>query len=172
MGAGPIGLATIVWAKAKGATVVVSEIAPGRAELARALGADVVINPNECNPADRVRELAGHNPDLVFECIGVRGTLGKAVHMLGLRGLAVVVGVCMEPDQITPVECVFKEVTVRFVLGYTRQEFEATIAALSAGRIRPQAMVTDVITIERVPEMFAALRNPGTHAKALIEFAG
>ncbi len=72
MGAGPIGLATLTWAKGKGAAVVVSELAEGRSELARKLGADVVVNPNSQNPADKVRELTGHNPDLVFECIGIR----------------------------------------------------------------------------------------------------
>ncbi len=50
MGAGPIGLATLTWAKGKGATVVVSEMAAGRIELARKLGADVVVNPQERRP--------------------------------------------------------------------------------------------------------------------------
>ena len=46
MGAGPIGLATLLWCKAKGAkTVIVSELAAGRAELARRLGATEVVNP-------------------------------------------------------------------------------------------------------------------------------
>ena len=170
MGAGPIGLATLVWAKAKGATVVVSELAAGRAELARKLGADVVINPNEQNPPDKVREMTGRSPDLIFECIGVKGTLGAAINMAGPRGQVVVLGVCMESDRIQPVLCVFKEVSVNFVLGYDREDFSETIDALATGRIKPQAMVTDIITVDEVPEMFQALRSPGARAKVLVEF--
>jgi len=170
MGAGPIGLATLTWAKGKGATVVVSELAEGRAELARKLGADVVLNPNQKDPAAQVHEMTGRAPDLIFECIGVKGTLDKAIEMIGPRGQIVIVGVCMEPDQITPVKCIFKEVSVNFVLGYDPADFDETINALSSGKIKPQPMVTDIIEVEQVPEMFEALRKPGNRAKVMVEF--
>ena len=41
---------------------------------------------------------------------------------------------------------------------------------MSSGRITPQPMVTDIIDVERVPEMFQTLRKPGAHAKVLVEF--
>jgi (R,R)-butanediol dehydrogenase/meso-butanediol dehydrogenase/diacetyl reductase len=170
MGAGPIGLATLTWAKGKGAKVIVSELAEGRAELARKLGADVIVNPNVQAPADKVRELTGHNPDVVFECIGVKGTLGQAVSMVGPRGQVVVVGVCMEPDEIQPLQCIMREIDVSFVLGYDPADFNETIEALATGRIKPQPMVTDIISVDQVPEMFQTLRRPGTHAKVLVEF--
>jgi (R,R)-butanediol dehydrogenase/meso-butanediol dehydrogenase/diacetyl reductase len=171
MGAGPIGLATLTWAKGKGATVVVSEIAEGRAELARKLGADVVLNPKQKDPAAQVREITGRLPDLIFECIGVKGTLDSAIQMIGPRGQIVVVGVCMEPDQIQPVQCIFKEISVNFVLGYDPVDFDETINALANGRIKPQPMVTDIIGVDQVPEMFKTLRQPGAHAKVLVEFS-
>ena len=170
MGAGPIGLATLTWAKGKGAKVVVSEIAAGRAELARKLGADFVVNPKETDPAAQVREMIGESPATVFECIGVKGTLENAIEMVRPRGQVVVVGVCMEPDQITPLRCIFKEVSVNFVLGYDPPDFDETIKALASGRIKPQPMVTDVIGVDQVPEMFEALRKPGGRAKVIVEF--
>jgi (R,R)-butanediol dehydrogenase/meso-butanediol dehydrogenase/diacetyl reductase len=170
LGAGPIGLATLTWAKGRGATVVVSELAEGRAELARTLGADVVVNPNDQEPAAKAREITGRSPDLVFECIGVKGTLATAINMVGPRGQVVVVGVCMEPDQIQPMNCIFKEVSVNFVLGYDPADFDETIEALASAKIKPQAMVTDVIAVDQVPEMFQVLRRPGSRAKVLVEF--
>jgi (R,R)-butanediol dehydrogenase / meso-butanediol dehydrogenase / diacetyl reductase len=170
MGAGPIGLATLVWVKAKGGRVVVSELAQGRAELARTLGADVIVNPREQGPADKVREMTGRNPDLVFECIGVKGTLSEAIGMVSPRGQVVVVGVCMEADEIQPMLCIMREVGVNFVLGYDPADFDETINALASGMIRPQPMVTDIIGVEQVPEMFQTLRRPGAHAKVLVEF--
>jgi threonine dehydrogenase-like Zn-dependent dehydrogenase len=85
-------------------------------------------------------------------------------------GQAVVVGVCMEADEIQPPQCILREVHVNFVLGYDLADFDETIAALPAGKIKPQPMVTDIIGVEQVPEMFQTLRHPGDHAKVLVEF--
>jgi (R,R)-butanediol dehydrogenase / meso-butanediol dehydrogenase / diacetyl reductase len=171
MGAGPIGLATLIWCKARGAqTVIVSELAPGRVELARRLGASEVVNPTVQDPSERMRELTGRAPDLVFECVGVRSTLEAAIHTVATLGRVVVLGVCMEPDQITPVRCIFKEISVIFTLGYSDGEFQETIDALTAGKIDPSPMVTDIISVEKVPEMFLALRKPGSRAKVIVEF--
>jgi (R,R)-butanediol dehydrogenase / meso-butanediol dehydrogenase / diacetyl reductase len=56
------------------------------------------------------------------------------------------------------------------VLGYDPADFDETIEALASGRIKPQPMVTDVITVDEVPEMFNALRKPGARAKVIVEF--
>jgi len=169
MGAGLIGLATLTWAKAKGATAVVSELAEGRGELARELGADVIVNPRAQNPADRVREMTGHNPDLVFECIGVKGTLGQAIGMVAPRGQVVVVGVCMEPDTIYPMVCVTKELSVQFVLGYDPMEFRQTLDYIAGGDIDVEPLITGEIGIADVPKAFETLGDPEGHAKILVQ---
>jgi (R,R)-butanediol dehydrogenase/meso-butanediol dehydrogenase/diacetyl reductase len=171
MGAGPIGLATLIWCKAKGAqAVVVSELAPGRFDVAQRLGATAVVNPQKENPGAKVKEITGREPDIVFECIGVKSTLQSAVEMVAPRGRVAVLGVCMEPDQIMPLACVLKEIRLDFVLGYSRAEFEETIAALSTGKIDVQPVITDVIGVDQVPQMFQALRKPTGQAKVLVEF--
>jgi len=171
MGAGPIGLSTLIWAKAKGAgAVVVSELAPGRTELAMKLGADAVVNPTEDDPSEAVKSITGRPPEIVFECIGVKSTLGAAIGMVGRHGQVVVIGVCMEADSIYPLTCVMKEVQINFALAYTRGEFLETIDALSKGTIDATPMITDVIDLDQIPEMFTALKRPGTRAKVMVEF--
>jgi threonine dehydrogenase-like Zn-dependent dehydrogenase len=86
------------------------------------------------------------------------------------RGQVVVVGVCMERDEINPLQCILKEVNVNFVLGYDRADFNETIEALSSRKIDPRPMITDIIRVDQVPEMFQTLRHPGDHAKVLVEF--
>jgi (R,R)-butanediol dehydrogenase/meso-butanediol dehydrogenase/diacetyl reductase len=171
MGAGPIGLSTLIWAKARGASaVVVSELAPGRTELAMKLGADAVVNPTEGDPAEAVREITGRPPEIVFECIGVKSTLPAAIGMVGRHGHIVVIGVCLESDSIYPLTCVMKEVQINFALAYTRAEFQHTIDALANGTIDATPMITDVIEVDQVPEMFVELKRPGTRAKVMVEF--
>jgi (R,R)-butanediol dehydrogenase/meso-butanediol dehydrogenase/diacetyl reductase len=171
MGAGPIGLSTLIWAKAKGAgAIVVSELAPGRTELAMKLGATAIVNPEKEDPADKVRSITGRAPEIVFECIGVKSTLSAAINMVGRHGRVVVIGVCMEPDSIVPLLCVMKEVSIDFALAYNRAEFQETIDALASGAIDATPMITDVIDVGRVPEMFTALKRPGSRAKVMVEF--
>jgi (R,R)-butanediol dehydrogenase/meso-butanediol dehydrogenase/diacetyl reductase len=171
MGAGPIGLAALTWCKARGASpIIVSELAAGRSDLALKFGATEVVNPNQHNPADRMRELTGRAPELVIECIGVKGTLGGAIDIAGTHGRVVVIGACVEPDTIVPMKWLVKEVSVEFALGYTKAEFEEALDALASGKVNPKPMITDVIGLAEVPAMFDALRKPGTRAKVLIEF--
>jgi len=172
MGAGPIGLSTLLWCKVRGAeAVVVSEPAPVRLELARKLGATAVVNPQQESPAHKVKEITGREPDIVFECVGVKSALDAAIGMVAPLGRVAVLGVCMEPDQIVPLMCILKEVSIDFMLGYSRAEFEETIAALSSGRIDVKPMITDVIGVDDVPAMFQTLRKPTSQAKVLVEFA-
>ena len=71
MGAGPIGLVTLLWARFAGArTIVVSEMADGRRDKALAMGADAVGHPRVKSPAAMMQEMTGAPPDVVFECIG------------------------------------------------------------------------------------------------------
>lgn len=170
MGAGPIGLATLIWCKQRGAKAIVSELAPGRTELAMRLGADAVVNPSEQSPAEKMKEMTGRAPEIVFECIGVRSTLDAAIRMAGLHGEVVVLGACMEPDQIVPLHCLFKELSIDFSVGYRRGDFEEVIEALASGRVDAKPLITDVISVDQVPQMFEALRTPGNRAKVLVEF--
>lgn len=63
IGCGPIGLAVILMLKARGVgTVVASDPAPGRRELARRCGADVVVDPaaGESSPFTAAAAMGGH----------------------------------------------------------------------------------------------------------------
>ncbi|MBI4514210.1 MAG: alcohol dehydrogenase catalytic domain-containing protein [Deltaproteobacteria bacterium] len=171
IGAGPIGLVTLLWARHLGAkTIVVSEITDGRAALARQLGATAVENPHRSDPTATVRELAGREPDTVYECVGVKGTLNTAFMAAATRGEVIVLGACMEMDEVFPLTAVLKELEVKFVLGYTRAEFEAAIEALEHRHFEVQPLITDVISLDEVPRAFAELSQPSTQAKVVVEF--
>ncbi len=64
VGCGPVGLGVILMLKAKGVrTVVASDYSPGRRALARACGADVVVDPAEASPHTAVAG-RGHLEDI------------------------------------------------------------------------------------------------------------
>jgi (R,R)-butanediol dehydrogenase / meso-butanediol dehydrogenase / diacetyl reductase len=160
VGAGPIGLAVTLLAQLAGArSVVVSETAAGRRAKAASLGAQVV------DPA--VEEPAA--AEVIFECVGVPGLLRQCIERAPLHGRIIVVGVCRGEDRIFPRVALRKELSIRFVLGYTRDEFALILDMLGAGRIDASPLITGVIGLDQTPAMFEALRTPGDHAKVLID---
>jgi threonine dehydrogenase-like Zn-dependent dehydrogenase len=57
IGCGPIGLAVVLMLKAAGVrTVVASDLSPGRRDLARKCGADVVVDPRQSSPWDAYKQ--------------------------------------------------------------------------------------------------------------------
>jgi (R,R)-butanediol dehydrogenase/meso-butanediol dehydrogenase/diacetyl reductase len=170
MGGGPVGLATAIWAKREGAEcVVVSDLSEWRRGMARRLGADAVAEAGKEDPRDILMERTGREPDVVFDCVGVPGTINAAMQMAGLRGRIVVAGVCLEADSFMPLIGIMKESEIKFVLAYLKQEFQQTVDALADGTLQADAMITDVIDIASVPATFRTLATPTTQSKVLIE---
>jgi (R,R)-butanediol dehydrogenase/meso-butanediol dehydrogenase/diacetyl reductase len=170
IGAGPIGLAVTAWARFFGArTVVVNERAPGRIALAGKFGATSVTDVSKEEPVAAFTREAGGPPDVIFECVGAPGLLQQCIGMVRPRGRVVVVGVCMQPDTIFPVMAVVKEIELRFVVAYRRQDFELTVEMLDRGRIPGREMVTDVVSLSAFPSAFEALKKPTTQCKVILE---
>jgi len=170
LGAGPIGLATALWARFFGArTVMVSENAPGRRALAVRFGASHVIDPsNEIAGAAFVKA-AGAPPDVIFECVGIPGMIQQCVMLAPPRGRIIVVGVCVQADTIFPMFAIVKEISLRFVVGYRKQDFQLTLDMLAANRIAAAAMVTDRVDLAQLPAAFEALKQPTTQCKVMLE---
>ncbi len=159
VGAGPIGLAVTLFARAAGARqIVVAEPGVDRRALAMTLGAIGV------ESAD-----AAPGMDIIFECVGVPGVLAQCMRIAPLHGLIVVVGVCRVEDRIMPRVAIRKELLLQFVLGYTRDTFALVLAMLASGQIDPAPLISGVIGLDAVPATFEALRRPGAHAKVLID---
>ena len=73
-GAGTIGLATIECLKALGANqVIVVQRKSVRQEYAKASGADIVLDPAECDVVAEIKRLTdGYGADIAFECTGAQ----------------------------------------------------------------------------------------------------
>lgn len=166
IGAGPIGLATAMWARFFGARhVVVSEQAAGRLALAGKFGATGGIDASKEDVRQAYAAIAGAKPDVIFECVGVPGVLQSCIKMAPVYGRIVIIGVCMVPDTIAPLNAIVKELQLNFVYYYRRQDFQFTLDMLATGRVDAQAMITEEIGFDRFPEAFEALKSPSANCK-------
>jgi threonine dehydrogenase-like Zn-dependent dehydrogenase len=62
-----------------------------------------------------------------------------------------------------------KELNVQYVLGYTPDEFAASLRLIAEGEVDVAAMVTATVGIGGVAQAFADLANPEAHTKIIVE---
>ena len=119
----------------------------------------------------RLGEALGAMPKrpIIFECVGVPGMLQDVIDGAPLWSRVVVVGVCMQPDQIEPALAINKEIDLRFVLGYTPLEYRDTLHMIAQGKVDPALLITGTVGLGGVDHAFAALADPEVHAKILID---
>jgi threonine dehydrogenase-like Zn-dependent dehydrogenase len=175
IGCGPVGLAVIAALRLAGVRpIVAADFSKRRRELAAAVGADLVVDPAATTPWQSWREAAVYpgpavRPAVVFECVGVPGVLDQVMAAAPRGTRIVVVGVCMEADTIHPLLGISKELNLQFVLGYTPDEFAATLRHIAEGKIPTTPLITGKVGIEGVAGAFEALATPERHAKILVE---
>lgn len=94
VGQGPVGAAATIGARLAGAALVVGiDTMPQRLERARALGADVVLDPTERDVVAEVRRLTGgEGADVVVEAVGREESFQTAVRLTRAAGVVSTVG--------------------------------------------------------------------------------
>lgn len=80
----------------------------------------------------------------------------------------VVVGVCQQPDTLTPVRAITKELTMRFVFAYRPGEFGQALDRIAGGSVDVSALSTATLNLDRADEAFDALRPPSEHCKMVL----
>lgn len=93
LGAGPIGLVTMIVARAFGAAVVyLADLLPSRLALGAALGATETIDAGVSNPVERIAELTGgKGVDYVFDASGSSAACASAPALAARGGSVTIV---------------------------------------------------------------------------------
>ncbi len=108
-------------------------------------------------------------PAVIFECVGVPGVIEGIMAAAPPNTRIVVVGVCMQRDQIEPMYGINKELNLQFVLGYSAEEFGVTLRNIAEGKINSDPLITGKVGVEGVAKAFNDLASPEHHAKILVE---
>ncbi len=168
LGAGPIGLLVAFWARRLGASeVIVADLNRHQEARAAAMGATGFAISGS-GLAEELPDLIGGAPDIVFECVGKRGLIDAAIGLVRLHGTVVGVGLCVGGDEWDAFRAISKEVSIVMSVFFNMAEFSAAIDALGGGRFRPQALITERIGLDRLPDTFEALRRRTTQCKVLV----
>jgi len=171
LGAGPIGLGAMFWARKLGAGAIAATASTRRNEnLAMQMGANAFLVPEKPAELPALAAAAlGGPPDLVVEAVGKKELIAQAVDCVRTAGTIVVVGFCSVPDAFIPAIAVWKEVRMQFSMTYSLQEFEYVARVLDAGSVEPHAMITDTVSLAALPGAFEALRRRSHQCKLLVD---
>jgi 2-desacetyl-2-hydroxyethyl bacteriochlorophyllide A dehydrogenase len=161
LGAGPIGLLMTQLVRAAGAaSIVVADPVAAKRNLARHLGADVVLDPAERAPAAAVREIAPEGADVVLECVGSPATATLALDLARRGGTVVWFGVSPPgaPATVEPYVVYRKELTIRgaFVNPHT---FGRALDLLAHRRIQVAPLISHRFELADVPEAIATVKR-------------
>jgi len=173
-GAGPIGLVTLLTAKAFGADMVcITDITQGRIDLAKKLGADfgVCIQPG-MKPqeiAAQVKEALGDDPDITLECSGAESSVQLAIYATKAGGSVLLVGMGPPEIKVPLVTAAIREVDIKGVFRY-RNCYPLALWLVSTGKIDLKPLITHRFTLEETLEAFETARTgAGGAIKVLIK---
>ncbi|MGE9881089.1 NAD(P)-dependent alcohol dehydrogenase [Bariatricus sp. SGI.161] len=172
LGAGCIGLVTLLACKAHGAgNIIVADIVDARLEKAKELGATHVINSKEVNALEEIARLTGgKGADKVFETAGSPVTIAQTAFAVKRGGTITLVGLSAQEEiNFNFAQIMDKEATIKSVFRY-RNIYPKAIEAVSAGAIDVNGIVTHEFDLEHIQEAFEeAINNKTDLVKAVIK---
>jgi threonine dehydrogenase-like Zn-dependent dehydrogenase len=188
-GLGAIGMLALQMARLNGAARVIAlDPIPGRAALAKELGADLVINPAETDAGRAIKDATGgRGVDVAIEISGAYSALQHAIRGVHREGL--VVAASYYGDQAGRLdlsrEWHHNRVTLRSsmpVWGCTHRcqpmwdmaRLERTaIELLAQGRLRVKPLIGLRVPFQQAAEGYALIdQSPGDKIKVVLMYAG
>jgi S-(hydroxymethyl)glutathione dehydrogenase/alcohol dehydrogenase len=177
-GCGGVGLSALLGAVVAGAeTIVAVDVAPGKLDLARELGASDVVTATS-SPAETaaaVADASGGGVDYAFDATGSPEAMLAAFLSTRKRGAAVLIGI-PRADAILPLPATTIPRMERRVLGSlygssrTERDFPLTLDLYRRGRLPLDRLISHRLPLGEVEHAFELLRS-GEAARVVLTLA-
>ncbi|UCF31579.1 MAG: alcohol dehydrogenase catalytic domain-containing protein [bacterium] len=153
IGAGVIGLMTLLLVKLEGAGVNVSDLQEEHLALARKMGADsaFLVGGNET--------MQPSSFDLIYETSGAPSGLADAIEFAAPGARIALLGLPAEAHPVPTTPIVRKELTLVGSMIYT-DEFPGVLELLESGRIDPKPLISDVVGLEDLDGAIKTFNSP------------
>lgn len=175
-GCGGVGLSATMIAAALGANVVAVDIAPEKLELARSVGAVATIDATAAGDVvGALRELTGGGAHVSLDALGSPTTCFNSIACLRKRGRHVQVGLMLagERHPAIPMDRVIAdELEILGSHGMQAHRYEAMLAMIAAGKLRPELLVGRRIDLAAAAEELPAMERFGGTGVTVIDRFG
>jgi L-iditol 2-dehydrogenase len=172
LGAGTIGMVTMLSCKAHGAgRIIVCDIVAERLAKAKELGATDIINSKDENAIEKIQELTeGRMADVVFETAGSPVTIAQTPFVARRGGTVCLVGIAAQEEiSYNFAQVMDKELTIKSVFRYANI-FPKAIAAVASGAIKIDGIVSREYDLDHIEEAYnEAVNNKTDLLKVVIK---
>ncbi|XP_055855585.1 sorbitol dehydrogenase [Episyrphus balteatus] len=162
LGAGPIGLVTLLVAQSMGASnIVITDISQNRLDVAKSLGATHTVliakDKTEEQTVKEIQTLIPNSPDKSIDCCGAESTIRLAI--LGTRsgGCVVIVGMGANESKVPLINACAREVDIRGVFRYCN-DYPTALALVASGKVDVKRLVTHHFDITETAKAFETSR--------------
>ncbi len=172
-GAGPIGLLTISALKSSGAgRIWAIEPVAERREMARQMGADVVLNPREGDVIQQILNDTGRRGvDLAVDCAAKYDTINDAIAVARSAGRVVLTGIHSDVRIAVRMHELRRKELVLYNVRRSNHETELALDMLREQPHRFAPLVTHRQPIDTIQSAFEMLeRGEGGAAKVVLQF--
>ena len=158
VGAGAIGLLTLLAARLRGAgSIVITDRSAHRLAVARSLGADLTIDVTAQDPVELVLAATdGRGADAVLEAVGIGATAVQSLRVARSGGHVTWIGNSAPTAELPIQELVTRELTLRGSYGF-REEFEQAADALAAGTVDARRIIERLAPLDEGSDLFREL---------------
>ena len=154
-GMGPVGLGGVVNAVHRGARVIAVESHPYRAELARQLGAEVVIDPTAENALEQIMELTGGlGVDKALDCSGAAAAQRLMIDAARRKGDVAFVGEGEDLTITVSNDMIRKGLTLHGAWHYNQGDSPRLMRIIGESAAQLDRQITHTFPLERVKEAF------------------
>jgi len=169
-GAGPIGLVSMMAAKAMGAdTTIITDISQSRLDFAKKMGATYTVlaagDPQQT--AQQITETLGSMPNISIECSGAESSIQTTFYATISGGVVVLVGLGRPLASLPIVNAAIREIDIRGVFRYANC-YPAALSLIASGRIDVKPLITHRYNITEAVQAFE-MAESGQAIKVMIQ---
>jgi len=173
IGAGPIGLGIMEFARIAGAKVIAMDVNEQRLKFcSEVLKIEYSVNPATTNAMEKITLITnGDMPTVVIDATGNLNAINNGFEYLAHGGRYVLVGLQKGNISFSHPEFHKREATLMSSRNATRADFEQVIDSIKSGLINPANYITHQVMFSQVKDEFESWLDPVNGViKAVVEF--
>ncbi|MEO6549072.1 MAG: zinc-binding alcohol dehydrogenase family protein [Ferruginibacter sp.] len=174
IGAGPIGMGTMEFARIAGANVIALDINDQRLQFCKdRLKVNHAINGATEDALARLKEITSNDmPTVIIDATGSQKAINNALQYLAHGGRFVLIGLQKEAISFSHPEFHKRETTLMSSRNATREDFEHVIDSMKSGLVDPTTYITHRVQFEGLKDVFETWLAPETGViKAMVELS-
>jgi 2-desacetyl-2-hydroxyethyl bacteriochlorophyllide A dehydrogenase len=172
IGAGPIGLGTMEFARIAGGKVIAMDINDGRLKFCSdKLNVEFTVNPASEDALDKLKTIThGDMPTVVIDATGNLKAINNAFQYAGHGGRYVLIGLQKGDISFNHPEFHKRESTLMSSRNATRHDFDHVVASMKKGLVNPATYITHRVGFDEIKSNFESWLDPANGViKAMVE---